>query len=225
MAVGVWTDDDIKRDIIDQLSWDARVDASDIDVAISHGQVVLSGTVPSYTARRTAEDSTRAIPGVQSIRNNLAVKHPRAGELPTDQELKARIQSILQWQPEIDPMGIDVAVQGGWVTLRGRVDAHWKRPRVERLVFSVNGIVGMDNQIAVSPPEERVEDEEIERQVRAALQRNAQINAERIGVDVREGVVTVTGTAPTLSVCRQVQEAIENVAAGIFAIENDMSLE
>ncbi len=222
MVVEARTDDGMRRDIIDQLSWDARIDAADIDVAVSQGQVALSGTVPHYTARRIAEEDIRAIPDVQSIRNSLAVKHPRAGELPTDQELKGRIQSILQWQPDIDPAGIDVAVQGGWVTLRGRVDACWRRSRVERLVFSVYGIIGLDNQLAVRPLGESMDDEEIQRQVRAALQRNVRVHAEQIGVAVRGGVVTVTGTAPTLWACWQVQEAIENVAAGICAIENDM---
>ncbi len=225
MAVGVRTDDDIKKDIIGQLSWDARVQASDIDVEVGEGQVVLSGSVPTYLARRTVEEDIRAIPGVQAIRNSLAVKHSHAAELPTDQELKVRIQSIFRWQPDIEPLPIEVSVQGGWVTLRGRVDAHWKKPRAERLIWNVYGIVGVDNQIVVSPGEERREDEEIEQQVRAALERNIQIEADRIGIHVHEGVVTVTGVAPTLSACRQVQEVIENMAAGIAAIENHMTLE
>jgi hyperosmotically inducible protein len=225
MAVGVRTDDDIKKDIIGQLSWDARIEASDIEVAIGEGQVILSGTVPTYRARRTVEEDIRAIPGVQAIRNSLAVKHPHAAELPTDQELKMRIQSIFRWQPDIEPLSIEVSVQGGWVTLRGRVDAHWKKPRAERLICNVSGIVGVDNQIVVSPGAERGDDEEIEQQVRAALERNIQIEADQIAIRVHEGVVTVTGVAPTLSARRQVQEVIENMEAGIVGIENDVTLE
>ena len=225
MAVGVRTDEDIKQAIIGQLSWDARVEASDVEVQVCEGQVVLSGTVPNYRTRRTVEDDVRAIPGVRAIRNSLAVKHPQAGELPTDQELKTRIQSIFRWQPDIEPIRIDVSVHGGWVTLRGRVDAYWKKPRAERLICSVSGIVGLDNQIAVYPHEEPRDDEEIEQQVRAALERNVQIDAEQIDVRVHEGVVTVTGVAPTLSARRQVQEVIENVATGILAVENALTVE
>ncbi len=41
--------------------------------------------------------------------------------------------------------------------------------------------------MTVTPSEERVDDDEIERQVRAALQRNTQIDADRLDVDVQDG--------------------------------------
>jgi len=225
MAVGARTDADIQRDILEQLQADARIDASDIQVQVAAGQVVLDGAVPHYRARRTAEDAAGAIPGVLSTENNLVVKHPRAGELPTDQELKIRVESLLRWQPDLEAAGIDVSIHGGWVTLRGRVDAHWKRSRAERLIFYIGGIVGLDNQIVVRPAEEPGEDGQVERQLRAALRRNAWIDAGRLQVQVREGVATVTGSVPTLAVYRQVQETLESLAAGIREIENDVLVE
>jgi hyperosmotically inducible protein len=45
-----------------------------IDVDTSQNVVSLSGTVPSDTARKEAEDIARKTEGVKEVRNNLAVK-------------------------------------------------------------------------------------------------------------------------------------------------------
>ena len=40
------TDEDIKKDVVDELDWDSRIDASDIFVEVENGEVLLSGTAP-----------------------------------------------------------------------------------------------------------------------------------------------------------------------------------
>jgi hyperosmotically inducible protein len=48
------TEEQIKRDVVDQLYWDNRVDASDVTVEVSNGTVTLRGTVPTYFASTAA---------------------------------------------------------------------------------------------------------------------------------------------------------------------------
>ena len=48
------TDQAIKRDLIDELYWDHRVDASDVKAEVVNGKVTLTGNVPSYSARSAA---------------------------------------------------------------------------------------------------------------------------------------------------------------------------
>jgi osmotically-inducible protein OsmY len=68
------SDDRIKEDINDRLSDDPYVDASEIDVEVSAGEVTLSGTVDSKHEKRRVEDIVEAISGVGNVENRLKVK-------------------------------------------------------------------------------------------------------------------------------------------------------
>jgi osmotically-inducible protein OsmY len=73
------SDDRIREDISDRLTDDWRVDASDIEVSISGGEVTLTGHVDSRDAKRRAEDIAESVAGVKHVQNNLRVKD-RFGE-------------------------------------------------------------------------------------------------------------------------------------------------
>lgn len=68
------SDDRIREDLSDRLSDDASLDASNIEVSVSKGEVTLSGTVDSREAKRRAEDCAEACSGVDHVQNNLRVK-------------------------------------------------------------------------------------------------------------------------------------------------------
>ena len=51
-------------------SW---LDASDIDVTVTDGEVTLTGTVWSREEKRRAEDIAESVPGVRHVQNNLRV--------------------------------------------------------------------------------------------------------------------------------------------------------
>jgi len=68
------SDDRIREDVSDRLTDDWRVDATDIEIAVSSGEVTLSGTVDSRDAKRRAEDLAETISGVKNVQNNLRVK-------------------------------------------------------------------------------------------------------------------------------------------------------
>ena len=67
------SDERIKEDINDRLSDDPFVDASDIDVTVSNGEVTLSGTVDHRSTKRRAEDLADAVSGVKNVENRLRV--------------------------------------------------------------------------------------------------------------------------------------------------------
>jgi osmotically-inducible protein OsmY len=68
------SDDRIRDDINDRLTDYPYLDASDIDVEISNGEVVLTGTVESRYAKRMAEDIVEDISGVKNVENRLRVR-------------------------------------------------------------------------------------------------------------------------------------------------------
>ena len=68
------SDERIREDVCDRLSQDPRVDATDVDVKVSSGEVSLTGHVDSRMARRRAEDCAETISGVRHVQNNLRVQ-------------------------------------------------------------------------------------------------------------------------------------------------------
>ena len=50
----VQTSEEIKKDVVDQLYWDNRIDASSVTVEVDGGRVKLKGTAPTYTAKEAA---------------------------------------------------------------------------------------------------------------------------------------------------------------------------
>lgn len=72
------SDERIREDVSDRLSDDRHIDASDIEVSVSGGEVTLDGTVDSRAAKRHAEDLADSCPGVKHVQNNLRVKDRQA---------------------------------------------------------------------------------------------------------------------------------------------------
>jgi hypothetical protein len=73
------SDERIEEDVHEALMRDAGVDATDIDVSVSNGEVTLSGEVDTRQARRRAEECIEGISGVRDIHNNLKARHGFAG--------------------------------------------------------------------------------------------------------------------------------------------------
>src|ERR1051325_6970012 len=69
------SDDRIKEDINDRLTWHGDVDATNIQVNVKGGEVTLEGTVSDRYQKRLAEDVAEQIQGVSDVQNRLRVKN------------------------------------------------------------------------------------------------------------------------------------------------------
>lgn len=70
-------DERIHEDLCERLTEDAFVDASNIEVTVKEGEVVLAGSVETRGMRHRAEDIADMVPGVGHVQNNLRVDRPR----------------------------------------------------------------------------------------------------------------------------------------------------
>jgi len=68
------SDDRIKEDINERLTHDPDIDAWEIEVQVSGGEVTLTGTVDDRNAKRRAEDIAESISGVNDVQNQIRVK-------------------------------------------------------------------------------------------------------------------------------------------------------
>jgi osmotically-inducible protein OsmY len=70
------SDDRIKEDVNDRLSDDPFIDATEIDVTVSNGEVTLTGTVDHRSTKRRAEDLAESVSGVKNVENRIRVGQP-----------------------------------------------------------------------------------------------------------------------------------------------------
>jgi len=68
------SDDRIREDVNDRLTDAPTIDASEIEVAVSGGEITLTGFVFSRDQRRRAEDVAETVSGVTHVQNNLRVR-------------------------------------------------------------------------------------------------------------------------------------------------------
>jgi osmotically-inducible protein OsmY len=68
------SDERILEDINQRLTDHPDVDASEIDVQVTAGEVTLSGTVDHRHAKRIAEDLAEDVRGSREVHNHLRVK-------------------------------------------------------------------------------------------------------------------------------------------------------
>ena len=76
------SDERIKEDINDRLSDDSFVDASEVDIEVATGEVILSGSVDNRMAKRRAEDLAEAISGVRNVENRIRVRQQNYSDNP-----------------------------------------------------------------------------------------------------------------------------------------------
>lgn len=67
----------------------------------------------------------------------------------SDSELRADLMEVLDSIPTVNAADIEVLVDGGMVTLNGKVDTHQTRFHVERMARRVSGMRGL--QINIRP--------------------------------------------------------------------------
>lgn len=73
------SDDRVREEICDCMTDDPMLDASEITVQVSKGEVTLNGTVTSREQKRRAEDVAERISGVKEVTNQLRVSREANG--------------------------------------------------------------------------------------------------------------------------------------------------
>jgi len=132
------TDEQIQRDVLAELKWDARVRPNEIGVAVKDGIVTLSGTVDAYSKKWAAEKAAHRVRGVKAVANEIEVQLPTSSQC-TDEDIARSITAALEWDTGVPLEQLDITVSKGWVTLRGTVEWQYQREDAERAVSRIAG--------------------------------------------------------------------------------------
>ncbi len=174
----------------DALRYDPRMPRQGIEIEVSGGKVTLRGSVQTVWVQRLAERDARNTVGVWSVDNALSVK---SDELASDDVLLQRVRERLAHHPSVTSAAMEVFVRSGVVVLRGAAKSDFERQQAERAVAQMRGVTAVQNELVLADDESSAHDAELERQIVEAIRKDARIDASAIGVQVRNGVVTLTG--------------------------------
>ena len=132
----------------------------------------------------------------------------------TNQELQAAVNDELFWDPKIDSQAIAVSTDDGTVTLRGTVGSFRQKREAQKAAERVYGVVFVSNELDVRILHDaRRDDAELRGAVLQALMLDSVVPT-MIDATVRNGVVTLTGTA----VWQYERDEAEFVAGNVLGV-------
>ncbi len=210
------SDDLIKADVEKRLKADRSLDGSNISVkSVNNGVVLLTGRAASLDDHQRALYYAASAPGVFRVASEIEVPDTlpdedfrtdvattrTTGAIMSDLWITSATKMKLAADPRTPATEINVDSRDGVVTLFGMVPSEASKSAAAEVARGVHGVKRVENQIEVvsSAKQEMVQarDEEIQEGVKKALKdRGDQENAD-IGVEVKNGVVRLTGTVPT----------------------------
>lgn len=183
------SDSQIQQDVIDELKWEPKVNATHIGVAVKDGIVTLSGHVDSYVEKLGAEAAAKKVADVKAIAVELDVILPGSSQ-KSDTEIAQAAMNALKWNVYQLADLVTIKVENGFITLTGEVPWHFERDSAEYTVKYLAGVKGVFNKIRIRPA---ISMNEVKIDIERALKRRAHEQAQEISVGINGNEVTLGG--------------------------------
>ncbi len=140
-------DASLRAAIINDLTFDPDVDASDITVEDRDGDVVLAGSVPSCPQYVEAAAVAIRVAGVKDVHNQLEVALP-PGDYRDDFTLTAMANDAVTLGRTV-AVGVEARAKNGDVTLTAAVRCGAERAAAEAMIAGLTGVRRVTNDIQV----------------------------------------------------------------------------
>lgn len=239
------SDSELAQAIRQAAHYEAGLSDGKLHVAVHEAVAVLSGSVTTYAARIAAKELARHTFGVLRLEDRLTVEPSSA---PTDSIAASYVRSALRWDPYTDSQEIQVAAQGGRITLSGRVDTTFHRAQARHIARSIRGVKDVADTLQVrreeaayfyspylvpyapyweardsAPSGVQGSDAQISKAIRRQLMWSPFVEAEEVNVDVQDGRAILTGAVDSLS--ERIQATSNAYAGGALAVDNRLRVE
>jgi osmotically-inducible protein OsmY len=239
------SDDALKQRVEKALQGDSSLKESSISVkSVNKGVVLLSGTAKTLSAHLRAVENAAWVPGVERVASEI--KSPDAladAEIWRDPTPKQTAKESGIWETASDiwitsvtkmtlltdsrtpALDINVETRAGVVTLFGIVPSQEAKDAAAADARKVSGVKRVVNDLQVMTRAKeaavKVRDEDIESDVKKAFEKG---DFKGIGVEVKNGVVRLTGTVSTGA--RRLEAAVlARSIKGVRAVKDELRLE
>ena len=210
-------DNTLYADVMGKLEFEPSIDARDITISIKEGGiVVLGGTVKSYTEKYLAEKAVEKVEKVRGIANELEVNLAPTYK-KSDADIAKAALDVLKWTLFIPYEQIKVSVENGHLTLTGEVEHNYQKERAREVVHNLYGLTYVTNNIKVKSG---ITPTEVKSKIIKEFERNAQIDANNIQVEVEGGNVTLKGRVRNFDEYREAKNAAWSVPGVTHVIDN-----
>ena len=176
---------------------------------------------PGFTAQGPASDQ------VASAERTIKDAGATATREVTDSWLTLQTKLALFADERVRSGDVHVTTQGSVITLRGKVDSVAEQQAAEEIARTIEGARDVSNQLTVVPQAERKtverQDDQIVKDVKREIKKDARLKKARIHVRADEGIVTLTGKAPSLETSVNASETARRVP-GVRAVRNELAL-
>jgi osmotically-inducible protein OsmY len=164
------SDGDVKRDVEDEIRYDADAKLTDIAVSVDGGVLTLTGSVHSFRQKLYIETLAKRISGRMRVANEIQV---RFGALDSrcDAEIACNLIGNLNEELPFSCGHIKSAVKDGWITLAGECEWNYQLLRASDCARRVNGVAGIKECISFAA---RVSAAEINARIKDASMLGAQ---------------------------------------------------
>jgi osmotically-inducible protein OsmY len=213
------SDSDLKKAVLDELSWEPSVNAAHIGVTAHAGVITLTGHVHNYMQKIGVEKAAGRVKGVKAVAEEIEVKLPYDIKR-SDEDIAAAAVDRLGWNAAIPIDAIKVKVQTGWVTLTGNVAWHFEKEAAERDLRALSGVIGVSNQIVVKPA---VDAFNVKKDIEDALHRSWFYDPDTIQVAAQGGRITLSGKVATWD-ARRLAGSTAWSAPGATSVQNDIAV-
>ncbi len=224
-------DGEIATNVTSDLLEDARLDGPRITVAVHGGVVSLSGVVGSLAQREAAAgDAMRG--GATSVdanalridwRESTRARAMARQPLPADEQISAAVTRALADDVRVGVEVPLVSVEGGVVTLSGKVEDFRAGRAAVRDARLVSGVSRVDDTITVEAAKSQ-SDVTIQKQVLAGIYGDvAAADSQDVRVTTTMAKVTLRGTVATRKDKAVIEDDVEEVP-GVVAVDNELQV-